>query len=76
MKIKNKTGLRAVLRHENYDRIAIWGNGTWIDVGMGYNGETEGNNPILYIKRSLWYNLTHREISALIIEKEKELNRY
>ena len=33
LKIKDKKGLRQTLRTESYDKIAIWENGTWVDVG-------------------------------------------
>ena len=75
IRIKGKCDLKETLRYENYDRIAIWANGVWVDVGTGYAGEQDGNNPEVYINRSYHYDLTFKEISELIKEKEEELNR-
>lgn len=74
-KIKNKTGLKATLKNENYDRIAIWSDGRWVDVGSGYGGEQDGNNPVAFIRRAEYYDLTTKEINALVAEKEEEINR-
>ena len=74
-KIKEKGSLKEILRIENYDRIAIWPDGAWVDVGTGYAGEQDGNNPAIYIQRSFHYDLTWKEITELIAEKEEELNR-
>jgi len=75
IKIKKKMELKATLRDEGYDRIAIWPGGTWVDVGSGYGGEQDGKNPAAYITRSQNYDLTFKEIFALIAEKETEINR-
>ena len=75
-RIKKKGELKKLLRNENYDRIAIWADGRWEDVGTGYAaGEISGENPNIYIVRSLLNDLTWREIDELVREKERELNR-
>ena len=73
-KIKNKETLKWALRDENYDRIAIWADGEWSNVGTSYAGEQDGDNPAAYIQRSFWYDLTWKEITVLIAEKEAEIN--
>lgn len=75
IRIKKKGDLKTILRNEGYGRIAIWADGVWADVGTGYGGEQDGDNPITYIQRSNWYNLTWKEIDELVAEKEGELNR-
>ena len=74
-KIKNKTTLKELLRDEGYDKIAIWSDGIWSDVGTNYGGEQDGNNPSVYIARSQNYDLTYREINSLVKNKEAEINR-
>ena len=74
-KIKNKGELKKLLRNEDYDRIGIWTDGRWEDVGSGYAGEISSKNPEIYILRSFNHDLTWREIDELIKEKEYELNR-
>lgn len=74
-RIKKKGELKKLLRNENYDRIGIWPDGRWEDVGSGYAGEVSGENPEIYILRSFNYDLTWREINELVKEKEIELNR-
>lgn len=74
MKIKKKGELRRLLRTEGYDRIAIWKNGTWADVGTGYAGEQEGDNPSVYIQRSFHCNLTWEEIAEIVKERERDIN--
>jgi len=75
MRIKNKGLLKKLLRNEGYNRIAIWADGSWVDVGTGYAGEQSGDNPEIYIQRSFHYDLTTLEINALVAKKETELNR-
>lgn len=72
-RIKGKTALKILLREEGYDRIAIWADGVWADVGTGYDGEQDGDNPVAYIQRSFNYDLTHKEIGMLISSKEAEI---
>ena len=75
-RIKKKGELKRLLRNGSYDRIAIWADGRWEDVGTGYAaGEISGENPNIYIVRSLLNDLTWREIDELVREKERELNR-
>ena len=73
--IKQKGSLKHLLYHEGYDKIAIWADGTWVNVGSGYGGEQSGDNPEVYILRSSNYDLTRKEVNNLIVEKEIELNR-
>jgi len=75
MKIKNKAALKELLRNEGYDKIAIWSDGTWSDVGTNYGGEKGKNNPSTYISRSQNYDLTYREIGSLVKHKEAEINQ-
>jgi len=74
-RIKKKGKLKRLLRNEDYDRIGIWPDGRWEDVGSGYAGEVSGENPEIYILRSFNYDLTWRKIDELVREKERELNR-
>ena len=75
-RIKKKGKLKRLLRNGSYDRIGIWPDGRWKDVGSGYAaGEISGENPDIYILRSLLNDLTWREIDELVREKERELNR-
>ena len=75
IRIKKKGDLKAMLRNEGYDRIAIWANGVWVDVGTGYAGEQNEDNPVTYISRSSWYDLTWKEVFEIVKQKEEELNR-
>jgi len=74
IKIKKKGELKKLLKNEGYDRIAIWSDGTWSDVGCGYSGEQTGANPVCYIGRSFNYDLTFSEIDSLVSEKEYEIS--
>lgn len=73
-KIKDKKGLKELLRNEGYDKIVIWEDGTWANVGTGYGGEQDGNNPATSIDRVSNYNLTHKQISELVKRTEEEIN--
>lgn len=64
MKIMKKTQLRTVLHSGNFERIAIWKDGSWVDVDGGYEGEQDGNNPVAFIARSNMWEPTHAMISA------------
>ena len=63
MKIQKKTALRKVLHSGNFERIAIWKDGSWVDVDGGYGGEQDGNNPVAFIARSYMCEPTHAIIS-------------
>ena len=69
IKIKKKGALKRLLRNEGYDKI-----GTWANVGTGYGGEQDGDNPACYIGRSFHYDLTWAEINSLVSEKEYEID--
>ena len=64
MKIRNKKSLANRLVKENYDVIAIWKNGQWNDVGTGYGGEQDEDNPIIKIRRSSYYDQFDNKTAA------------
>lgn len=66
MKIKNKGKLKKMWRSESWDVLAVWPNGSWAEVGTGYGGEQDGDNPLFTISRSRYYDLTVREVGKLI----------
>ena len=68
MKLKQIAKLKRLLRNEGYSKIGIWEDGTWADVGSGYGGEQDGNNPVRYISRSSWYDLSTKEVNDLVRE--------
>lgn len=74
IKIQKKTMLRKVLHENNFDNIAIWEDGSWVDVGTGYGGEQDGNNPVTGIARPQFYDVTHKDISEKFVEIEEFLN--
>jgi len=61
IKIKKKGALKELLRNEGYDKIGIWKDGSWADVGSGYSGEQSGDNPVYYISRIFHHDLTWAE---------------
>lgn len=65
MRLKNKMNLRDRLNHNNYDKIAIWADGMWAEVGDHYGGERSGDNPIFIIRRAYFGEMTHRAIKEL-----------
>lgn len=65
MRLRNKMKLRDRLNHGNYDRIAIWTNGTWALVDNNYSGEKSGDNPVFIIRRTYFGEMTHRAIKEL-----------
>lgn len=59
---------------ESYDVIAIWKNGQWDEVGTGYGGELNGDNPLLKIRRSSYYDwFDNKTIARQFI---RYLNKY
>jgi hypothetical protein len=72
IKIKDKGLLKNYIYCEGFDKIAIWADGNWSDVGSGYGGEMDGNNPECYISRVAFHGLTRREINNLIKFVEAE----
>jgi len=74
MNIKKKGALKKLLREEGYNKIGIWADGNWTDVGSGYAGEQAGDNPVCYIGRNFHYDLTWAEIDNLVSEKEYEID--
>lgn len=73
-KIQKKTQLRNVLHQGNFDDIQIWRDGSWADVGGGYGGEQDGNNPVTGINRARFYDVTHEDITEKFAEIEEFLN--
>jgi hypothetical protein len=73
-KIQKKTQLRKVLHEGNFDNIKVWKDGSWADVGGGYGGEQDGNNPVTGIKRSSFYDATHKDITGKFKEIDEFLN--
>ena len=72
-KIQRRTALRKVLHSGNFDRIAIWKDGSWVDVDGGYGGEQDGNNPCYFVSRSQYYELTHKMIDEIFTEAESRM---
>ena len=70
MKLINKVALRNRLNHNNYDKIAVWKNGIWAEVGCAYTGEISGDDPVFYIRRAHLGEMTHRAITDLFHEIE------
>lgn len=70
MGLKRKTELKDLLYHEGYDKIAIWKNGDWANVGIGYVGEQEGDQPACFIRRNSFYNVTKKQVNEKIKEIE------
>ena len=70
MKLINKVALRNRLNHNNYDKIAVWKNGIWAEVGHAYAGEKTGDNPVFFIRQAYYDEMTHRAISDLFHEIE------
>jgi hypothetical protein len=69
-KIQKKTQLRKVLHSGNFERIAIWRDGSWVDVNGGYGGEQDGNNPCYFVSRTRYYEPTHKMIDEIFSEAE------
>jgi len=65
-KLKSIERLKKLFETEGWDRIAIWANGSWVNVGSGYGGEQDGDNPKLYLSRRSFYNTTERERRLMI----------
>ena len=72
--LKQKEALRSLLRHEGYDKLAFWPDGSWSSVGTGYCGEQDGNNPVFCFSRSMFYDQTTRSISLMVRAIENALN--
>lgn len=70
VKIQNKALLRKKLHSDNFERIAIWKDGSWADVGGGYGGEQDGNNPCYFVSRQQYYETTHKMIDEIFSEAE------
>jgi len=66
MALKRKGELKRMWACEGWDKIAIWGDGRWVDVGTGYGGEMDGDDPILTLSRSCFYDTTTKERNAMI----------
>lgn len=75
--LKNRKDLEEVLYKEAYDQIAVWKDGYWVDVGTGYAGEQDGDNPILFLQRHRLYDITKtqaKEIARKVNERLNNLN--
>ena len=70
MRLLNKMVLRDRLNHNNYEKIAVWKNGTWADVGRAYIARESGDGPVCYIRREYHGEMTHRAITDLFHEIE------
>ena len=70
-RIKNKKELLNTLFYECYDKLAFWSDGSWTEVGTGYGGEQDGNDPVFLLSRSRFGRVLCR---LLIGEVEKEIN--
>jgi hypothetical protein len=74
MRIKDKMALRAKLYEGDFDKIAFWPDGCWVDVGSGYGGEQDGNNPVCWLSRSHFHDVTHKMIDEKLKEIEREID--
>ena len=71
--IRESENLRKTLKDESYDTIIFFSKETenqetltWTTVSSGYAGEQEGDQPVMRIKRSSYYDLTGKEINTLL----------
>jgi len=74
IKLKQKGVLKEKFKTESWGKIAIWSDGSWVDVGTGYGGEQDGNNPKLYLSRPYFYDTTQAERRRMIRAIERALN--
>jgi hypothetical protein len=65
MKLWNKMRLRDRLNHGNYDRIAIWSNGKWVEARDNIDVYMDEYKPIEFISREFRGEMTHKEITDL-----------
>ena len=72
MKIKNRTNLISRL-HNEYENIAVWADGTWAEVGSGYGGEQDGNNPELTLRRPYFYDQSYRSCRRMVAAMEEAI---
>jgi hypothetical protein len=73
-RIQKKPQLRKALHEGNFDEISVGRDGSWANTGTGYGGEQDGKNPVTGIKRSRFYDVTHKDISEKFAEIEEFLN--
>jgi hypothetical protein len=71
--IRDSKSLKQTLKEESFDKIVFFSSETenqevltWSTVSSGYAGEQEGNQPVMSIRRSYYYDLTGKEITTLL----------
>jgi len=72
MPLKKKGLLQETLYKGNYDKIAIWKNGTWTNVNSSYLGEQMGDQPVCFIRRTAFYGRNHQEIKRKLKNIERD----
>jgi hypothetical protein len=70
MRLQDKMLLRDILNHGNYFKIAIWADGTWVEVGDNYGGEKSGNNPTFIVPKAYFGEMTHEAIAIMFRKLE------
>jgi hypothetical protein len=70
MRLKRKTVLHEGLYKERYDRVFIYRDGTW---SISTSGTVDPES-IRRIDRSVYHDLTHKQIDELLFEIEKNLS--
>jgi hypothetical protein len=66
MKLKRIGDLKELFKNEGWDRLAFWPDGSWAEVGTGYAGDQDGNNPSHYLSRNFFYDTTEKERRRMV----------
>jgi hypothetical protein len=74
IRLKNKGILMSLFRHEGWDKICFWEDGSWSDVGSGYGGEQDENNPAFCLSRRSFYDTTEKQRRLMVKAIEIAIN--